>query len=252
MFKFAITRKPGPNFADGLTTATMGKSDFDLMLQQHKGYVDTLRSIGLNVEVLEALPNYPDAYFVEDVAVVTQYNAVITRPGASSRSGEIEHIASTLAKHRELDWIQDPGTLDGGDVMFVENHCYIGISQRTNRTGAQQLGNILEKYGLKWAAIPLSGGLHLKSDVNYIGQNTLLLTSEMAGLDIFDSFERIIIEKDENPAANSLLVNSHLLTPMGFPRISSVLRKRGFDIIELDISEAQKMDGGLSCMSLRF
>lgn len=252
MFEYAITRKPGPNFADGLTSATLGKPDYGLLLQQHKAYLRTLRSLGLKVIGLEALPDFPDAYFVEDVAIVTEHIAVITRPGAPSRAGETAHISSTLAEYRDLAWIQSPGTLDGGDVMMVENHCYIGISQRTNKEGAEQLGKILEKDGFLWTPVPLAGGLHLKSDVNYIGRNTLLLSQDMAGLEIFDQYEKIVVDKEEAQAANSLLVNGRLLTPKGFPRTSAKLRIKGFDLIELETSEIQKMDGGLSCMSLRF
>jgi dimethylargininase len=252
MFKNAITRKPGPNFANGLTSINLGEPSFELILQQHNAYLRTLRSLGLQVDLLEALPEYPDAYFVEDVAVVTHDIAVITLPGAPSREGETETIASALAKYRDLAWIRPPGTLDGGDVMMVGNHCYIGISERTNRAGAAQLGEILEKYGMTWTPVPLAGGLHLKSDVNFIGRNTLLLSKAMVELEVFSQYDRIVVEEEEAQAANSLLVNGRLLTPKGFPRTKTLLLERGFDIIELDTSEVQKMDGGLSCMSLRF
>jgi dimethylargininase len=100
--------------------------------------------------------------------------------------------------------------------------------------------------------VPLAGGLHLKSDVNYIGRNTLLLNEEMASLEIFDPYKKIVVDKEEAHAVNSLLVNGRLLTPKGFPRTNAQLRSNGFNLIELDTSEIQKMDGGLSCMSLRF
>jgi dimethylargininase len=150
MFKYAITRKPGPNFASGLTSALLGKPSYELILQQHEVYLHTLRSLELHVIVLDVLADYPDAYFVEDVAVVTKNRAVITRPGAPSRAGETAHISSALAEYRELAWIQPPGTLDGGDVMMVKNHCYIGISRRTNREGAEQLG---ENFRARWPAV---------------------------------------------------------------------------------------------------
>ena len=252
MFKNAIARNPGLNFANGLTTATSGIPSYELILKQHQAYLDTMRSLGLHIDLLDALPDFPDAYFVEDVAIVTAEIAVISRPGAASREGEIAHIVSALDKYRPLAWIQAPGTLDGGDVMITEDHCFIGLSERTNREGAAQLGAIMTKHGFSWTAVPLSGGLHLKSDVNYIGQKTLLLSKEMAEKDIFSQFNQIVVDARESHAANSLLVNGRLITPKGFPRTKAKLLAKGFDIIELNTSEVQKMDGGLSCMSLRF
>jgi len=118
------------------------------MLAQHANYVETLKKIGLEVTVLEALPGYPDAHFVEDVAVVTPDVAVITNPGAAARNGEKDFIATALARYREITRIQSPGTLDGGDVLMIDTHFFIGISDRTNQEGARQLGRILEKYGI--------------------------------------------------------------------------------------------------------
>ena len=252
MFDYAISRKPGPDFADGLTTAGLGKPDFTRICQQHLAYVDDLRSLGLEVTVLEALPGYPDAYFVEDVAVVTAEVGVITLPGAEARKGEAAHIVAALAKYRPIARIQPPGTLDGGDVMMVEKHCYIGLSERTNWEGAAQLGHILQGYGFEWTAVPLAGSLHLKSDVNYIGRNTLLLTEPMLNMQIFAGYAKILVDKEEAYAANTLLVNGRLLTPQGFPRTKAKLLAAGHDIIEMETSELQKMDGGLSWMSLRF
>ncbi len=252
MFKYAVTRKPGPNFADGLTTVDFGQPSYELIRHQHQVYLRILQSLGLQIDLLDTLSDHPDAYFVEDVAVVTKDIAVITLPGAPSRVGETEFIAPTLAKYRSLEWIQAPGTLEGGDVMMVEEHCYIGISERTNNEGAKQLGELLGKYGFQWTPVTLTGGLHLKSDVNYIGKNTLLLSTAMTGLDVFSQYEQIVVDDEERHAANTLLVNGRLLTPRGFPRTKAKLLEKGFDIIELDTSEVRKMDGGLSCMSLRF
>jgi dimethylargininase len=251
-FTYAVTRKPGQDFANGLTTSGLGKPDYTRICQQHAAYVNALQSLGLEVIVLEALPGYPDAYFVEDVAVVIAGVAVITVPGAAARKGEAEHIVAALAKYRPIERIQSPGTLDGGDVMLVEEHGYIGLSERTNWEGAAQLGLILQKYGYEWTAVPLAGGLHLKSDVNYIGRNTLLLTEPMFDMQVFAGYDKILVDQAEAYAANTLLVNGRLLTPQGFPRTKANLLAAGFEILELETSELQKMDGGLSCMSLRF
>lgn len=251
MFQTAITRKPGSNFASGLTTIQDHSPDYERILQQHAAYVKTLRDLGLNVIVLESLSDFPDAYFVEDVAVLTPNRAVITSPGAPTREGETKYITKTLSEYRELAYIQPPGSLDGGDVMIVEDHYYIGISQRTNQAGANQLGKILKEEGLGWTPVKVSGGLHLKSDVNYLGNSTLILAENMARKEVFASFNQIMVDNEEANAANTLLVNDTLLTPKGSPKTVQKLIENGFTVISLDISEVQKMDGGLSCMSLR-
>ena len=185
MFKCAIARKPGKDFAQGITTSNLGTPSYELILEQHSVYIETLRSFGLEVIVLDPLLGYPDAYFVEDIAVVTPDIAILTNPGIASRRGEVETIESTLAKYRETLRIQAPGTVDGGDVLMVGTDLYIGISNRTNREGAEQLASILEAYGKASTMVPVKSGLHLKSNVNYIGQSTLLITEGYADLDQF-------------------------------------------------------------------
>lgn len=248
----ALARRPGANFADGLTTANLGKPCLEAMLRQHAAYVAALESLGLEVTVLEPLEDHPDACFIEDAAVITPEVAVVSRPGAPSRRGETVPIEPVLAQYREIRRIHPPGTLDGGDVLVVGRHAFIGISARTNRDGAAQLGRILEGFGYHWTAVPVHSGLHLKSSVSLAGPETLLLTEELAGLTIFKRCDRIVVDPSESYAANSLWVNSALLMPAGFPRTCKTLRRRGLQVIGLDTSEARKMDGGLTCMSLRF
>ena len=251
-FSTAITRQPGSNFADGITTQNMGAPDFKRMLIQHHAYVETLQSLGLDVLVLPALPHHPDAYFVEDVAVITPEMAIITIPGAPARQGEEKEIAAAVSRWRVTACIVSPGTVDGGDVLQVNRHFYIGISQRTNQTGAEQLGSLLAQHGYTWTPVPVAAGLHLKSSVNYLGENTLLLTRAFAGLPLFKDFRKIILDSDEEPACNTILVNDHLLTPKGYPNVREKISALGKAIIELEISETIKMDGGLTCLSLRF
>lgn len=251
-FTRAIARQPGSNFAQGLTTAYLGVPDLNKMLVQHQAYVETLRTLGLTVTVLEPLVDFPDAYFVEDVAVVLPEVAVITRPGAPSRQGEAASIEPVLARHRPLVFIESPGTLEGGDVLLAGERFFIGLSERTNQTGAEQLGQIVKEYGYNWTAVPLPGGLHLKSSVTYIGDNILLVTAGLADQLAFADFQKVIVDAAETYAANSLLVNDHLIMPQGYPGLYRRLSGLGRTIIELDVSEARKMDGGLTCMSLRF
>ena len=252
MFTYAIVRKPGDDFARGSTTSKLGTPRYELITKQHEAYIKALSSLGLEVIVLEALPNYPDAYFVEDTAIVTPDVAIITNPGNKDRQGEENTIERALAVYRKTIRIHPPGTVDGGDVLQVDSHFFIGISERTNREGAKQLGCIFEEYRYTWVTIYVEAGLHLKSSVNYIGKNTLLITEKFAYHNKFKDYHTIIIDKTEEYAANTLLINNSLITPKGFPNTIKKLEATGLGIIELDVSEARKMDGGLTCMSLRF
>lgn len=222
------------------------------MIEQHTVYVQALQSLGVAVLVLPALEGYPDAYFVEDAAVVTPDIAILTRPGAPSRRGEVDAIGAALAGYRKTVHIQPPGTVEGGDVLMVGNHFFIGISERTNRAGAEQLGRILAAYGNTWTPVPVEAGLHLKSSVSYIGDQTLLVTEQLAFREEFQGFRLITLEKNAAYAANALLINDRILVPAGFPGAKKALETTGRQVIEIDVSEARKMDGGLSCMSLRF
>jgi dimethylargininase len=252
MFKYAITRRPGKTFDRGITTSDLGMPDYELVLKQHAVYIDTLKSIGLDVIELDSLPDYPDAHFVEDTAVVTPEVAIITNPGAPSRRGEEESIAEVLLQYRQVEYIQAPATLDGGDVLMIGNHFFIGISERTNPQGAKQLGRILEKYEKTWKAIQVGAGLHFKSSVNYVGRNSILVTRDFACREALDGYNKIIVDQEEEYSANTLWLNDHLLLPGGFPNTKIKLESLGLPIIELDVSEMQKMDGGLTCLSIRF
>jgi dimethylargininase len=252
MYKKAITRKPCHNFIKGLTTSNFGKPDYFLMLKQHNAYVETLQSLGLDVINLEPLNDYPDAHFIEDTAVIVPEVGVITQPGATSRRGEEITIEKELAKYKKIEKIKLPGTLDGGDVLVVDKKVFIGISARTNSEGANQLVSILDKFGYSSEMIAVSKGLHLKSDVNFIGNNTILITKKYNNITAFKNYIKIVVEKDEAYAANSLFINNKLIIPKGFPKTKTNLCAAGFDLVELEMSESQKMDGGLTCLSLRF
>ena len=251
-FTRAIARKPGNDFDQGLTTSDLGLPDYNLMRAQHEAYVRALESVGLAVTVMESLPGCPDAYFVEDAAVVVPEVAVITRPGAPSRRGEVDSIELALARFRSTVRILPPATVDGGDVLMAGNHFLIGVSGRTNEKGVRQLGSLLEKHGYTWVPVRVGAGLHLKSGVNFLGQNTLLVTEAFAGDETCKGYRKIVVDKDEAYAANSLSVNGCLMVPRGFPKTRKKLEVLGMKIMELDVSEARRMDGGLTCMSLRF
>jgi dimethylargininase len=256
MFSRAIVRAPSDNFADGLTSVDLGVPDFETALVQHKAYCDALVRCGLELIELDADARYPDSTFVEDTAILTENLAVIMQPGAASRSGEILSIAKTLAEYYDrLDAVQPPGTIDGGDVCQIENHFLIGISDRTNESGAKQLSAYLQAAGFTSSHVDIRGVdglLHLKSGISYLGENRVLVTDSLSGRNELDGFEIIDGPEGEDYAANCIRVNDHLLFAAGFPKLKDKLEYLGYNIIELEMSEFQKMDGGLSCLSLRF
>jgi dimethylargininase len=252
MFAHAITRLPGKNFADGITTSNLGRPNYSLILQQHQAYRQVLQHLGLDIILLPAEPAYPDAYFVEDPAIVTPEIAVITRPGAPTRQGEELTLEPVLKQYRRVLHIEPPGTVEGGDILMVENHFFIGLSDRTNNNGATQLAKLLAAAGHTSETIPVASGLHLKSSVNYVGHGTLLVTNILFDHPAFSRYEKILLDSGEEYAANTLWINDTLLTPRGFPTTYAKLTRLGLPILELEVSEVQKMDGGLTCMSLRF
>lgn len=238
---------------DGLTTAELGKPDYIKALEQHSKYVDILKNCGLQVTVLDADSEYPDSTFIEDVAICTSKCAIVTNPGASSRNGEKHAIKPVLQNfYNNIEVIITPGTLDAGDVMMVDNHFYIGISERTNHDGAEQLIHILQKYDMTGSKVPLKEMLHLKTGLSYLEQNTLLISGEFVHNPEFEKYSRIIVDGNELYAANSLWINGNVLVPKGFNETKNKIEKAGYKTIEVDVSEFQKLDGGLSCLSLRF
>jgi dimethylargininase len=250
MFTKAIVRRPGRNFAEGITTSNLGKPDFKKALEQHSAYCNAMAGCGLELIVLEADERYPDGCFVEDTAIVTSEVAIITIPGAVSRMGEEAEISETLSEFRKIETIKFPGTLDGGDVLRAENHFFIGISGRTNRVGAMQFSAILSEYGYTSSEAEVGSGLHLKSGLAYLGKGNYISVegfSKMAG-----SSGIIISDQEESYSANCLPVNGFLLIPKGFPKSKKKIAELGYNLIELDMSEFRKMDGGLTCLSLLF
>jgi dimethylargininase len=238
---------------EGITTAELGKPDYTLALKQHREYVEVLRSLGLEITVLEPDSRYPDSTFVEDVALCTARLAIITNPGAASRKGEELDMERVLGSYYDtIEHIETPGTLEAGDVMMAGRHFYIGISERTNPAGADQLIRILENHGLTGEKIKLKQLLHLKSGASYLEEDNLLIGKELCDYPAFKRYRKIIVGANEDYAANSLWVNGTVLVPAGFSKTRSNIEKAGYPTITLDVSEFEKLDGGLSCLSLRF
>lgn len=256
MFSRAIVRIPGSNFADGLTTVELGTPHLDQVLAQHTHYCDALRECGLSLTILEPDLRYPDSTFVEDAAILTPHAAILTRPGAASREGEVAAIRASVDRfYSRTLTIDPPGTVDGGDICEAEDHFFIGLSLRTNEEGARQLTAHLNALGYTASTIDIRSMttiLHLKSGISYIGDNTLVVMEEMAANPQFARFDRIRVSAAESYAANCVSVNHRVLAAEGFPHLRAELIARGFSPLVLNMSEFQKMDGGLSCLSLRF
>ncbi|GKV57846.1 N(G),N(G)-dimethylarginine dimethylaminohydrolase [Sporosarcina sp. NCCP-2222] len=253
MFKNVIVKTPGKSYLNGLTTSDLGTPDYDVLIKQHEAYVEALEKCGVAVTHLPASEEFPDSTFVEDTAVLTSEFAVVSNPGADSRNREIVEMEPVLRKfYDKVFHIEAPGTLDGGDVLQAEDCFYIGISDRTNEEGARQLKSILEAEGYEATIIPLKEFFHLKTGIAYVGENRMVVAGEFIEHPAFDSYEKIIIGKEDEYSANMIRVNDYVIIPSGYEETKRKLVEAGYETIELDMSEVRKHDGGLSCLSLRF
>jgi dimethylargininase len=259
MFRHAIVRIPGENFADGLTDVSLGSlgvPDYPRALAQHAAYRQALEACGLELTVLEKDLRHPDSTFVEDTAVLVPGAAILSRPGAASRQGEVAAIREPLLRFFPRHYqITAPGTMDGGDICEAGSHVFIGVSHRTNEEGARQLAGFLQQEGYTTSFVDIrsmTSILHLKSGIGYAGDGTLVLMEELAGRPEFQGWKVIRVAEAETYAANCVRINDRVFLPAGFPGIQEDLERAGFNPLVLDMSEYRKMDGGLSCLSLRF
>ena len=255
-FNNVIVRRPCKAMVEGITSGLYpGKPDFALAQKQHDSYIEALKQCGVEVTVLEADERYPDSCFVEDPALITRKCAIITNPGAESRNGEKDEIIGAVKKFfsdDQIEYIKSPGTLEGGDVMMVGDHFYVGRSARTNEEGIKQLTDILAKYGLTCSEVTLEEVLHLKTGVNYLEDNNMLVSGEFVTKEDFQKYNRVQIPEDEAYAANCIWVNDTVIVPEGYPAVLKAVEDLGYKTLLVDTSEYRKLDGGLSCLSLRF
>jgi dimethylargininase len=255
-FTHAVVRPPAATFAAGITTAGLGPPDLSLAQEQHEAYCRTLQRLGLSLVRLPPDPRFPDSTFVEDAAIVTSLGAILTRPGAASRAGEVAGLAEALAEwFPEPARITAPGTLDGGDVCEAGHHFFVRVSQRTNAEGAAQLAGWLSSRGLDSTVLDIRGIpglLHLKTGLAWLGGRRLLAERGIAGHEAFSEWEVVRVPEGEEYAANCIRVNDAVLVPQGFPATAALLRDLGHVVVPLDVSEYRKMDGGLSCLSVRW
>lgn len=256
MFTNVIVKTPCRAVTEGITSAPeLGKPDYEKALRQHGCYIEALKQCGVEVTVLPPDEAFPDSCFVEDTAVLTEKCAVISNPGAPTRARETEAMVPVIKQFYPeecIEYITAPGTMEGGDVMMVGNHFYIGLSARTNEEGCRQFLAALEKHGHTGSVVPLEKVLHLKTGLAYLEDNNLLVAGEFCDKEEFARFNKIEISPGESYSANCIWVNGTVLVPAGYPAAKAAIEKAGYPVIEVDTSEFRKIDGGLSCLSLRF
>ncbi|HEX5007377.1 MAG TPA: arginine deiminase family protein [Hyphomonadaceae bacterium] len=256
MFSHALLRLPGENLASGLTDANEGAPDVAIALAQHQGYCEALADCGLSLTVLPADARYPDGCFVEDTAIVTPRGAIITRPGAPSRRGEVDVIAAALqGLFPRIPRIEAPSTVDAGDVCEADGHFLIGLSARTNEAGAHALEAHLIDLGYRSDIIDIRqvrSLLHLKTGIAYLGEGRMLATADVPRARALAAYEVVEVPHEERYAANALRVNERVLVAGGYPRTREAIESLGFQTVAVEMSEYRKLDGGLSCLSLRW
>lgn len=251
----ALVRPPCASFATGLTQSTEGPPDLDRARSQHAAYCQALRQLGVSVTTLPDAPEYPDGTFVEDTALCLADCCIVTRPGAPSRRGECASVEPALRRwYAKVLFIEAPGTVDGGDVCVAEDLMFIGLSARTNQAGADQLCSLARSAGLTPHIIDIRGRkdlLHLKSGINYLGEGLYLLCPGAPSVAAIDRHAPLVTDAAEAYAANALAVNGTVLIAEGYPRLAEALVAHGRRVQKLQVSEFRKMDGGLTCLSLR-
>ncbi len=249
----AITREVSPTLAAcQLTHVERAPIDVARAGAQHDDYRAALASLGCRVVTLAAEPDFPDAVFVEDVAVVVDEVAVMTRPGAPSRRAEGARVADALSPFRPLLHIDAPGMLDGGDVLRIDRDVFVGRSQRSNDAGIAQLRTLLAPFGYTVHAVQTRDCLHLKSAVTQVAERTVLLQSAWVDRAAFDVYDVVEIDPGEPHAANVLRIGETLLMPSCFPRTHQRLEVAGLRVVVVDVSELQKAEGAVTCCSILF
>ncbi|MFT5286638.1 MAG: dimethylargininase [Planctomycetota bacterium] len=251
--RHAIVRTPGSELTGGERSfLDRIPIDFELALRQHQSYIDSLTRLGCEVTVLPALDNFPDAPFVEDMAIVLPDVAVITRTGAESRRGESASVDQALQPHRSLVRMEAPACLDGGDVFRVEGTLFVGQSTRTNHAGLKQLAHLVLEHGIRVKAVEVSECLHLRTACSWLGGNHMLVNPNWIRSDRLDGYDAIEVHPDERFAATALVVGDVVLMSAACPRSIDRVREAGYEVLAQDISEFEKAEAGLTCLSLLF
>lgn len=253
-FTHAITRRPGESVAGGLRAEDTGTPDLARFLAHHAAYVAVLKETGAEVIELPALEAFPDAVFVEDTALCLPQGAVIMRPGAPSRLGEAAEMAPHLGTlYGEVAEIPAPGFIEGGDILATDREILVGRSARTDAAGVAALAGVVADWGHKVREVETPPGvLHFKTDCALLDAETVLATRRLDASGCFAGYRVLHTAEGEDAAANAIRFNQVVIMPAGFPRTAELLDKAGYNLREVGNTEAAKLDGGMSCLSLRF
>lgn len=257
-FTHAIVRRPSHSVIDGIADFTnKGKPVYQKAMEQHEQYVEALRQAGLEVTVLPALEDYPDSVFVEDAAVITPSGAISDRPGAPTRREEAALMLPTLHEFFSSDQIKvmtEPATLEGGDVMMVGDHYYVGRSRRTNDEGFRQFSGFLAEWGYTAEQVPVEHILHLKTGGTYVEDGNLLVSGEFKTKPAYrcGQFNVFEVPDEEAYGADCVRINDYVVMAKGYPRVRARLEAWGYKIIEVEMTEFEKIDGSITCLSLRW
>lgn len=254
-FSHAITRKPAASIIQGLRAVDTGAPSLEVMRQHHADYIAALRSSGATVVELDALEAYPDSVFVEDTALCLPQGAVVMRPGAPTRLGEAAAMAPHLtALYGDVRRIEGADSyIEGGDILTTESEILIGRSARTNGAGIAELAHKVADWGQKVREVFTPPGvLHFKTDCSLLDAETILSTDRLDASGCFKGYKVIHTAPGEEACANTIRFNDLVLMPAGFPRTRDALVKAGYNVREIGNSECAKLDGGMSCLSLRF
>lgn len=247
----AITREVSPSFPDcELSYHLRQPIDLARARAQHMAYCDALARLRVDVVSLPAAPDLPDSVFVEDAAVVVDEVAIITRPGALTRRPETTTMAEALAPYRPLQFLTEPATLDGGDVLRIGRDFFIGLSRRTNRAAFEQMADLLRPHGYSVQALQVKGCLHLKSAASWLGDDRVLVHRPWLDVTQPQGIELIDVDPAEPAAANVLVVGDTIVMPACFPQTRALLESRGYHVQALDVSELQKAEAGVTCCSI--
>jgi dimethylargininase len=252
-FTHALLRRPGPSAVKGLRAGGGADPDFAGLLVEHAAYADALAAAGLDVTVLEPLESHPDALFVEDPALVFPEGAIVLRPGAPTRADEGEFLREALAERFDQVLELGEGHADGGDVLVMPGRVFIGLSARTDRTGAKALVRLLDRLGYpaKIVATPPEV-LHLKTASSLLDGETVLATAPLIASGIFAGYRVLEVPAGEEGGANVLRLRDTLLIGQGYPEIAALLDGHGADVVTLANTQIARIDAGLTCMSLRW
>ena len=252
-FDSAIVRRPSPSVVNGLRAEDRGSPTYEGVAAEHAAYIQALETAGVAVQALDPLDDFPDSIFVEDPALVFTEGAVLLHPGAPSRAGERVFVAPVLKDRFATVLEIAEGFADGGDVLALPDRVMIGLSARTDRTGAQSLADCLTQLGKRSQIVETPPGvLHFKTDCSLLDDETILSTERLASSGVFAGKKVLLTPPGEEAAANALRVNDVVLVGAGFPATRALLEKNGYQVVALQTGEIGKIDAGLSCMSLRW